>query len=190
MFRPRVRLVTLARIVRRSARNYLFHLSSMPVSETEFRAALGRFASGVTVVTTRDAAGNPKGITVSSFASLSLSPPLVLIAIGRDASSHRALTGGDRFAVNVLQESQEDLARKFAKPAGPGDQFDGVPTRPGIGGVPLLEEALATVECRIAHRYPGGDHTIFVGEVDAVSAREGHPLLYFTGQYGRLRRGP
>ena len=160
----------------------------MPVSVTEFRAALGRFASGVTVVTARDIRGRPTGITVSSFTSLSLSPPLVLIAIGKEASTHEALTSTDRFAVNVLHEAQESLSRKFAMPAGEGDQFDGVPTRTGIGDVPLLEDALATIECRIVHRYPGGDHTIFVGEVDAVATRDGSPLLYFTGQYGHLGR--
>ena len=160
----------------------------MPVSETEFRSALGRFASGVTVVTALDVRGIPKGITVSSFASLSLSPPLVIIAIGREASTHEALSGTDRFAVNVLGEAQEPLARKFARPAGGGDQFDGIAVRTGIGGVPLLEDTLATIECRIVHRYPGGDHTIFAGEVDAVATRDIHPLLYFAGQYRRLGR--
>jgi flavin reductase (DIM6/NTAB) family NADH-FMN oxidoreductase RutF len=158
----------------------------MPVSETEFRAALGRFASGVTVVTARDARGNPKGITVSSFASLSLVPPLVLIAIGKEASAHEALSGTDRFAVNVLGEAQEAISRKFAMPAGKVDQFEGVPTRRGVGDVPLLEDTLATIECRIVERYPGGDHTIFVGAVDSATTRDGLPLLYFTGQYGRL----
>jgi flavin reductase (DIM6/NTAB) family NADH-FMN oxidoreductase RutF len=160
----------------------------MPVSETEFRSALGRFASGVTVVTARDARGNPKGITVSSFASLSLAPPLVLIAIGKEAFAHEALSGTDRFAVNVLSEAQEAISRKFAMSAGTVDQFAGVPTRRGAGDVPLLDDALATIECRIVERYPGGDHTIFVGEVDAVATGDGLPLLYFTGQYRRLPR--
>jgi len=161
----------------------------MPVTETEFRAALGRFASGVTVVTARDAQARPRGITVSSFASLSLSPPLVLIAIGKGASTHEALTRTDRFAVNVLHEAQEALAGRFAMPAGTVDQFDGVPTRTGIGDVPLIEDTLAAIECRIVDRFPGGDHTIFVGEVERVAARDGHPLLYFSGRYGRLRHG-
>ena len=160
----------------------------MPVPETEFRAALGRFASGVTIVTARDSLGRPKGITVSSFASLSLSPPLVLIAIGTGAATHQALTETDRFAVNVLAENQESISRRFALSAGSADQFDGVPTRRGIGDVPLLEGTLATVECLIVHRYPGGDHTLFVGEVQAVATQDGLPLLYFMGQYDRLRR--
>jgi flavin reductase (DIM6/NTAB) family NADH-FMN oxidoreductase RutF len=160
----------------------------MPISETVFRAALGRFASGVTVVTTRDVGGMPRGITVSSFASLSLSPPLVLISIGKDASTHEVLAASGRFVVNVLRDSQEALSRRFAKPGGDVDQFDGVPCRPGIGDVPLLEGTLASIECRVVHRYPGGDHTIFTGEVEAVTTSDGLPLLYFMGEYGRLRR--
>lgn len=158
----------------------------MPVSDTEFRAALGRFASGVTVVTARDALGSPKGITVSSFASLSLSPPLVVIAIGKDAATHDVLVETDRFGVNILAEAQEPLSRRFAMPSGEADQFDGVAMRAGIGSVPLLEGSLATIDCRIVHRYPGGDHTIFVGEVEAVQTSEGLPLLYFMGAYRRM----
>jgi flavin reductase (DIM6/NTAB) family NADH-FMN oxidoreductase RutF len=160
----------------------------MSVSETEFRAALSRFATGVTVVTVRTADGKPRGITVSSFASVSLSPPLVLIAIGKEAFTHDALLAADRFAVNVLRESQEALSRRFALPAGEEDQFDGVSVREGKGSIPLIDDALATIECRVLHRYAGGDHTIFVGEVETVTASEGLPLIYFTGGYRRLHR--
>jgi flavin reductase (DIM6/NTAB) family NADH-FMN oxidoreductase RutF len=160
----------------------------MPVSETEFRASLARFASGVTVVTAVDPAGNQKGITVSSFASLSLSPPLVMIAVGRGAETHGALTSTGRFAVNILEESQEEMSRRFATPSSGEDQFEGVVTQPGKGGLPLLADSLATLECRIVHRYEGGDHTIFVGEVDAVTTHDGMPLLYFRGRYRRMHR--
>ncbi len=157
----------------------------MAIGPDEFRRALGHFASGVTVVTTWDADGRPTGLTASAFTSLSLDPPLVLICVDHQAQSYGALKAHDRFAVNILSAEQEALSRRFASTE--GNKFQGVAFEPGARGLPLLPAALAHIECRTVHTYPGGDHTIFVGEVEAASVRRGEPLLYYRGQYTRLR---
>lgn len=155
----------------------------MGISADEFRHVLGHFASGVTVVTTRSPDGRPTGLTVSAFASVSLEPPLVLICVDRKAQSYPALRASPRFAVNILGAEHETLSEEFA--SSQPDKFEAVAYRPGLSGLPLLSEALATIECRTVHTYPGGDHTIFVGEVEDARVREGSPLLYFRGAYGR-----
>ena len=156
----------------------------MTVSKDEFRRALGHFASGVTVVTTRPEEGQPLGITVSAFSSLSLEPPLVLICIDKRASLHDHLKEGSHFAVNILAEDQELVSRRFASKV--EDRFEGLGYRVGETGAPLLSGALASIECRIVHAYPGGDHTIIVGEVLMADVREGRPLAYFRGGYVQL----
>jgi len=157
---------------------------SMPVSEHEFRHALSRFASGVTVATTLDAAGHPHGLTVSAFCSVSLDPPLVLICIERSAPSHDAFADRAAFVVNILHESQAGISQQFATPA--VDKFDAIPSRPGIDGIPVLEESLATLECRLRYRHEGGDHSIFVGEVENTYVNDGKPLVYFRSSYGTV----
>ncbi len=156
----------------------------MGVTPDEFRHVLGHFASGVTVVTTWDSSGRPTGLTASAFTSLSLEPPLILVCVDRKAQSYPALHASGRFAVNILAAGHEALSRRFATTS--TDKFDGVAFRPGPLGLPLLPEALAHLECRTLHEYPGGDHTIFVAEVEAAQAQEGKPLLYFRGLYTQL----
>jgi flavin reductase (DIM6/NTAB) family NADH-FMN oxidoreductase RutF len=156
----------------------------MPVGKQEFRTALGHFASTVTVVTVRCADGRLAGITVTAFSSLSLEPPLVLICIDRRAFVHEHLQMGTVFAVNMLSENQEVLSRRFA--TSDPDQFRGVGYVDGLDGVPLLEDVLAVVECRIVAEQPGGDHTIFVGQVESTRVTDGKPLLYYRGGYGRM----
>jgi flavin reductase (DIM6/NTAB) family NADH-FMN oxidoreductase RutF len=159
----------------------------MPVNKTQFRTALSRFASGVTVVTTRDADARPLGITVSAFSSLSLEPPLVLICIDSKAYAHNAFNESGVFVVNILGAEQEDLSRLFASRE--PDKFQGLGFTEGINGVPVLSAALANIECRLKHAYEGGDHTIFVGEVENITVREdGHPLLYYRGGYASLKQ--
>lgn len=155
----------------------------MPIDPSTFRAALARFASGVTVVTARDGDGRDVGMTVSAFASLSLEPPLVLLCIDHTASVAPVLAHCEIFAVNVLAEDQESLSRRFAEHE--VDRFDGVPFSRGALGPALLEGALAQLECRVHARHPGGDHTILVGAVEASRVADGNPLLYFRGSYGR-----
>lgn len=156
----------------------------MPVTKDEFRAAMGRFASGVTVVTAKAGDGSLAGITVSAFTSLSLDPPLVLICIDKRASIHDRLTESSHFAVNILGEDQEVISRRFA--SRDDDRFSGVGFKEGSTGSPLLDGAICHVECRIVHTYPGGDHTIVVGEVESAATVDGKPLLYSRGGYARL----
>jgi flavin reductase (DIM6/NTAB) family NADH-FMN oxidoreductase RutF len=150
-----------------------------------FRHTLGRFASGVTVVTVSGTAGDC-GMTVSAFCSLSLTPPLVLICIDHSARMYEVIGTASHFAVNVLEASQEPLARRFADPE--MDRFDGIHIRRGRFGAPLLDDVLATLECRRLDAHPGGDHTIYTGLVESATSREGQPLIYYRGAYRGLER--
>jgi len=155
----------------------------------DFRRVLGHFASGVTVVTTWDASGQPAGLTASSFTSVSLDPPLVLVCVAHTSQSYQALHAHGRFAVNVLQLDHEQVARRFASSAGASEKFAGIVYRQGALGLPVLEDALAGLECTTVHTYPAGDHTIFVGQVEAAECRGDsgfEPLLYYRGRFHRL----
>jgi flavin reductase (DIM6/NTAB) family NADH-FMN oxidoreductase RutF len=156
----------------------------MAVNKDEFRRALSQFASGVTVVTARGEDNELRGLTVSAFSSLSLEPPMVLICIDKRASIHNHLKEGSRFGVNILAEDQEAISRRFATKE--ADRFNGLDWTEGVTGAPRIEGALAFIECRIAHAYPGGDHTIFVGEVEATAVTQGNPLAYFRSNYARI----
>ena len=156
----------------------------MGVEQTEFRQALAHFASGVTVITTQHQ-GQLHGTTVSSFCSLSLQPPLVLVGIDRSATIHDLIVESGVFAVNVLAEHAEATSRHFARRI--LDKFSGISYSLGQLGVPLLDDALTRLECRLVERYPGGDHSIFIGEVVATSTQPySQPLLYFRSKYERL----
>jgi flavin reductase (DIM6/NTAB) family NADH-FMN oxidoreductase RutF len=156
----------------------------MPVPNDEFRAALGRFASGITVVTSHDDAGNWHGITVSAFSSVSLDPPLVAVCIDRATASHDAIAKSGVFVVNILADDQEILSRHFSSRL--ADKFDGIAFQPGIDGVPVLSGTLANLECRVTLSHDGGDHTIYLGEVERVRIADGSPLLYYRGGYALL----
>lgn len=159
----------------------------MPVSEDEFRHALSCFASGVTVVTTIDAAGDLHGLTVSAFCSVSLSPPMVLICIEKSTASHFAFHESGAFVVNILSDSQADLSEHFATPL--VDKFAGRSYTRGIAGIPILENALANLECSLQEYFDGGDHSILVGEVERASVQDGMPLIYFQSGYGKIEAG-
>ncbi|CEJ13499.1 p-hydroxyphenylacetate 3-hydroxylase, reductase component [bacterium YEK0313] len=149
-----------------------------------FRDALGRFTTGVTVVTT-GARGHRSGVTVNSFSSLSLDPPLVLWSLARSSSSHAAFAEATHFAVHVLAEDQEALARQFARSG--IDRFAGIAVAEGPGGLPVLPDAAARFECRTLCRHWGGDHVIFVGQVEAFSlAADRRPLIFHAGTMCRL----
>jgi flavin reductase (DIM6/NTAB) family NADH-FMN oxidoreductase RutF len=154
-------------------------------SET-FRSVLGRFASGVTIVTARDDAGEDHGMTVSAFCSLSLQPPLLLLCVDHDASMHGLLLRHPRFGVSILSSSQEAYSRRFA--ADESNRFDGIAYVRGDSGVVLLEEALAHLECAVRDHHDAGDHTLFIAEVERAEARHGRPLLYYRGGYAQLER--
>lgn len=152
-----------------------------------FRQLLGRFATGVTVLTTRDQAGGPVGMTASSLASVSLEPPLVSVCVDVSADMHRALSSSGYFVVNILRKDQEPLSRRFAdQPA--ERRFDGVGWRETPGGLVVLADVLAHIECERFADFPLGDHTLFVGRVTGGATTEGEPLLYFRGGYGAMVR--
>ena len=151
-------------------------------STQEFRAALGMFATGVTIVTARTADGQVIGLTANSFNSVSLDPPLVLWSLAQAAASLEAFRAGSHYAVNVLAADQKPLAERFALRG--ADRWAGVKFAEGMGGAPLLAGACATFECFNRSRYEEGDHVIFVGEVERCSWRKGaSPLLFHGGRY-------
>ena len=154
------------------------------ISPDEFRRALGHFASGVTTVTTLDGDGRPTGLTASAFSSVSLDPPLILVCVDHKSQSYPALLERGRFAVNVLHLEQETVSKRFASTR--LDKFDGVPHRPGDLGVPLIDGALAQLECVTVSKHVEGDHTIFVGRVERAHYGSGEPLIYYRGRYDRL----
>jgi flavin reductase ActVB len=156
----------------------------MPITNDEFRSALSRFASGVTVVTTKDEAGKLHGITVSAFSSVSLDPPLVLVCIERSAGSHQVFQQSGVFVVNILSSEQRDLSERFASQI--PERFEGVGMTLNIDGIPVLSNCLANLECRVKLTADGGDHSVFIGEVESSTVREGDPLIYFRGDYRNL----
>jgi flavin reductase (DIM6/NTAB) family NADH-FMN oxidoreductase RutF len=159
----------------------------MTIDSDSFRSVLGRFASGITVVTSRDTDGRDVGMTVSAFCSASLNPPLVQVCVDRVASMYGALMGTERFGVNILAAEQEALSRRFAS-VDSSHRFDGIGYTRGESGVVLLDDALAHLECTMYAQHEVGDHMMFVGAVDRVSARDARPLLYYRGGYAQLER--
>ncbi len=149
------------------------------------RDALGCFATGVTVVTCLDAAGEPAGLTVNSFTSLSLDPPLLLVCVAKDAASATALTAAPNFAVNVLQTGQQPASIRFS--TRDQDRFEATPWACGEAGAPILEASLGVFECARFAVHGGGDHHILIGRVIKASFDAAlDPLLYFRGKYRRL----
>jgi len=156
------------------------------VTPDEFRAALGRFASGVTVITVETADGGVHGMTANAFCSVSLQPPLVLVCIDLLAETYLRVRERGEFGVNVLKEEQEALSEFFADPERNPDAAYrlGIRYRKTKSGTPVLDNALANLDCRVVDAHAAGDHTIFVGEVKEIILSEGVPLLYFRGRYG------
>jgi 3-hydroxy-9,10-secoandrosta-1,3,5(10)-triene-9,17-dione monooxygenase reductase component len=157
----------------------------MAVDPSEFRRILGHWASGVAVISTVTPAGEPRGLTASAVASVSLEPPLVLACVERGADTYGAILDAGFFAVSMLPQSAESLARRFASEDASG-KFAGVAHHPEVTGAPILDAALAWVDCRLYAEYDGGDHGIFVGAVVAGDAHEGEPLVYYRSGYHRL----
>lgn len=155
---------------------------------TEFRNALGAFATGVTIVTTTDSAGVPVGVTASSFNSVSLDPPLVLWSLAKSAQSRDAFCSSGHFAIHVLAESQEATSNRFARSG--EDKFAGVDWSPGSIGSPVFDTYAAVFQCRTRYQYEGGDHIILVGEVVAYERRDEAPLLFHGGRYAEHRPRP
>lgn len=151
-----------------------------------FRTTMGHFVTGVAVATTRGADGLPVGLTCNSVTSVSLAPPLVLFCVDHGAQSRTAFLEAGHFALSLLGEGQEALSNRFAT-ADPDTRFEGVQTRDGVTGAPLLEGALAWLDCTLEQTVEAGDHTILIGRVEAADTRHGGaPLVYFQGRYGTL----
>ena len=155
------------------------------ISPDEFRHTLSHFASGVTVITACDRDGRPTGLTASAFTSVSLNPPLILVCVDHKSQSYPALVAGKVFAVNVLCHDQEHVSRRFATTK-IENKFEGVPFSLSQMGLPLLDNALAHLECATVNVHIEGDHSIFVGRVESVRTGSGLPLVYYRGRYDRL----
>ena len=162
---------------------------SYSVTPDEFRAALGRFSSGVTVITVETPSRDIHGMTASSFCSVSLRPPLVLVCVDHLAETYLHVRERGRFGVSVLKEDQEALSEFFADPERDPDAARRLDIRYNQmkSGMPVLANTLANLDCTVVEAHAAGDHTIFVAEVKGVSVSEGSPLLYFRGRYGACR---
>lgn len=154
------------------------------VSSEEFRRACGRFATGVSVASVVDCTGTPHGLTVSSFTSVSLEPPLILICLGHAVTNIEDFRRARHFGINVLREDQRLISERFAQKG--YDRFDGIGWLAGETGVPLITTALATMECATHQRFAAGDHDIFIGEVVHTWIRDGSPLIYYASRYRKL----
>ena len=155
------------------------------LDQTAFRNALARFASGVTVVITRNGEGSFVGFTASAFSSVSLDPPLILVCLQKDADCYQAFMEADAFTVSILATGQAGIARRFATKS--IDKLKGTPVATAVStGLPRIEGASAWLECRSHSRPDGGDHTILVGEVLAAGTGDDQPLLHFDRAFGRF----
>jgi len=148
------------------------------------RDALGEFATGVAVVTARAGDGQPVGVTINSFASVSLEPPLVLWSLGLQSPSLAVFESCSHYAVNILAADQIEFSQRFSQSQ--DDRFAGIDTGVGAGGTPLLPGCSAWFECRNEMRYPGGDHVILVGYVESFSRTQRPPLVFHGGRYRKL----
>ena len=155
----------------------------------EFRDALGRFGSGITVITVTTQAGDLHGMTASAFCSVSLRPPLVLVCIDHLAEMYRHIREQGKFGVSILREDQEALSEFFADPERDPDAARrlGIHYNSMKSGTPVVADTLANLDCEVVQAHAAGDHTIFVGEVKEVSVSEGNPLFYFRGRYCMAR---
>jgi len=159
-------------------------LAAAELGPDELRHALGRFVTGVTIVTCRDEHGRPTGLTANSFNALSLEPPLVLWSLRQASSTIEAFTRASHFAVNVLAADQVDLSRHFARPA--SAKFEAGEWTDGQGGAPLLAGCVAVFECRRRSHHAAGDHVLFIGEVERIGGSAATPLVYHAGHYRTL----
>jgi flavin reductase (DIM6/NTAB) family NADH-FMN oxidoreductase RutF len=150
----------------------------------EFRRTLGCFATGVTVITATDEEGKPRGLTANAFSSLSLDPTLILVCVDHRSDTFPVIGQADAFAVNILGEDQREISQRFARKG--EDKFDGVPHHSGTLGTPIIDGALAVIECLRHEAYEAGDHTIFIGNVQHIEHAPGKPLLFFRGNYANL----
>jgi flavin reductase (DIM6/NTAB) family NADH-FMN oxidoreductase RutF len=157
-----------------------------PLDPKALRQVFGQFCTGVTAVCAADGDGRRYGITVNSFSSLSLDPPLALFALVRESESLKIIQAARAFSINILAESQQDISNALAKKGGP-EKMDAVPTRPGVTGAPIIEGSIGYMDCLLHAQFDGGDHVILVGEIKQAAVGEAlPPLLYFRSGYKTL----
>ncbi|MEI8572761.1 flavin reductase [Methylomonas sp. LW13] len=155
----------------------------MSVEAKEFKNALKLWASGVTVVTTQGRDNQPRGMTATAFSSVSVEPPQILVCLNQATDTGAALLESRRFAVNILNSAQEDVSNQFAGSTTQEQRFASIAWQAGENGAPILNEALAVLECRVVQQVQAGSHWVIIGEVDSVVCREGEPLLYYHSAY-------
>ena len=160
----------------------------MAINADEFRAAMGSWPSGVTIITAR-AGDQIHGMTVSDFSGVSLDPPLALVCAAKSSVTTGLIQEGRCFGVNVLRVDQDAISNKFASKKDEWKRFEGLETFEETTGAPLLREALVNLDCRLVAVHDAGDHVLCVGEIDYAQVHEGDPLLYFRGQYGQFTPG-
>lgn len=153
------------------------------IDKAVFRQVLGKYVTGVTVVTTCDAAGKWYGVTANSFTSVSMDPPLILWSLSQSSTSYAAFQSARYFAVNILGTEQQDISNRFARSS--DSKFEGVDVQLNAHGVPLIDGSVAHLECQVAQCYAGGDHTIFLGQVDHLASSDRKPLAFYAGKYLR-----
>ena len=158
----------------------------MPIDSQNFRRTLGSFASGVTIVTSVDPeTTNPVGVTVSAFSSVSMDPPLVLFCLNNRSTSLAAIKANGHFAINILAKDQIELSNRFASKD--EDKWSGVDYTSGLADIPILDGTVAHLQCAVTQMVDGGDHVIFIGQVEATECNDGlQPLLYCRGSYASL----
>ena len=168
------------------------HAASSAIKARHLRKALGRFVTGITVVTSRAPDGRTAGVTVNSFCSVSLDPPLVLWCLSRTAPSYSVFLDATHFAVHVLAEDQAHLSARFGGQSRfngqARDKFSGLALSAGLGGAPIIADVVARYECRLERRYDGGDHLIMVGEIERHHHADRPPLLFHAGRHRGLGR--
>jgi flavin reductase (DIM6/NTAB) family NADH-FMN oxidoreductase RutF len=150
----------------------------------EFRKACARYATGIAVATVLGPEGTPEGLTVNSFTSVSMEPPLILVCIARTATAYSSFKTSKAFVINVLREDQIDLSQHFASRK--SNRFEGLAWREGVHGAPVLDGVLAVLECAAHGSFDAGDHTVFIGLVERAESHDGAPLLYFASAYRKL----
>jgi len=159
----------------------------MPVNDQEFKNALKLWASGVTVVTAQTESLGLKGMTATSFSSVSMDPPQILVCINKTADTGDAVLEGKTFAVNILKADQQEISNQFAGGASQEERFANVEWHEGETGSPVIDDALASIECTVVDQVLAGTHWVVIGEVQAVTCREGNPLLYYNSGYRELQ---
>ena len=157
----------------------------MPINGDEFRAAMGAWPSGVTIITARSG-DEIHGMTVSDFSGASLDPPLALVCASKTSHTTGLIQAGKNFGVNVLRVDQDALSNKFASKKDEFKRFEGVDTFEAETGAPLLKDALVNLDCRLVAVHDAGDHVLCVGEIESATVNDGQPLLFFKGGYGRF----